>query len=440
MSPSSIIGCLLALYFYVGRWTFARIEGDYAAVPAIEQPRFWLVAALVAAGAVALCSSSRAFQRFRVVSVDTAILAFLGYMLMTAVWADNTELAAEKAFEVALMWTVALVIAITRSRWLHDDIQFGFWGSMVIIGVAMGALAIWNGDSRAYAPGGGPNTFSRNMGLMALGAMYLASRMGVAARVGGIALVAIAALLILSSGSRGGLLAFSVAMGVYAMTAKSRIVKKSLVAGAMATAIAFALWCTDVGGQALEVFQGRIVEQTVENQYLAGRDDLWLQAMEMAAERPFAGWGLDGFRANSWVYPHNLFLEVVVEGGLPALLLLLNTGRAWWSHSRRTGHRISQAPLVALALTFTAAQTSGDLFDSRGVFLMLALATPAVAPCQAPHGRTARRTGGPTPAPLPRQLPTPRPLVSQPALHQQEQLRLSNPSRCSMVPLKQVTK
>jgi O-antigen ligase len=170
-----------------------------------------------------------------------------------------------------------------------------------------------------------------------------------------------------------------VAAGLYTITAKTSVVKKSLILATMSAATAFAFLCTDVGSQALDVFQGRIVEQTVENRYLAGRDDLWYQAVEMAQERPITGWGLDGFRANSWNYPHNLFLEVLVEGGLIGFLLLLNVGRAWWLQCRRSRCRIPRSPLVALALTFTAAQTSGDLFDSRGVFLLAALSSSSAA-------------------------------------------------------------
>jgi O-antigen ligase len=431
MSSSFIFGCLLALYFYIGRWTFARIEGDYASVPAVEQPRFWLVAALIAVCLIIQCSKPRAFQKFRLYQIDAAILAFLSYMILTAFWGSSAEMSAEKAFELSLIWTVALVISISRPRWLDDQVQLGFWSSMVAVGVAMGLLALWHGDDlRAYAPGGGPNTFSRNMGLMALGAMYLASRFGLAARIGGGLLVASAAMLIMRSGSRGGLLAFSVALGLYAVTAKSSLVKKSFVVGLMAAATAFALLYTDVGGQALEVFRGRIVEQTVENQYLAGRDDLWLQAIEMAIERPLAGWGLDGFRANSWNYPHNLFLEVTVEGGLVGLLFLLNIGRAWWAHSRRSRRPVSRAPFVALALTLTAAQTSGDLFDSRGVFLMIALSAPAFIARRSSVAHRSRAAARPARS-APVQISNPvrlKPAALQTLQHGQEaQLRLSNP-------------
>jgi O-antigen ligase len=379
MSPAFCLGSLLAIYYFVGRWTFARLDGDYALVPMVEQPRLWLVVALVGCAAVLQNSVSRYARQFRPNRVDEAIVVFLAYMLLTSIWAPDWGLAGIKTFELALILTVALVIAASRSFGVDDQLHLGFWITVVMLGVALGLLSlVQGGDSRAYAPGGGPNTFGRNMGLTALGAVFLASRYGIVARIGGVGIVAMAALLVVRSGSRGGLLAFSIAAAVYIVCANLSVMRKALIIGAMGAATAIALFHTVVGQQAVEVFQGRIIEQTVENRYLAGRDDLWHQAIELARDRPLFGWGLDGFRANSWNYPHNLFLEVTVEGGLLGLLLLLNVGRVWLSQCKWGRSRIPRGPLVALALTFTAAQTSGDLFDSRGVFLMLALATSPI--------------------------------------------------------------
>jgi O-antigen ligase len=393
MSTGFFFGSFLAIYYFVGRWTFARLEGDYERVPFVEQPRFWLVAALVLVAMAVHQSRARRTRRFRAERIDLAIIAFLSFMLLSSIWAPDRDLAATKGFEISLMLVVALVVAASRSDGLDDHLHLGFWTTIVVIGTLLGALALVNGnDSRAYAPGGGPNTFGRNMGLTAVGALYIASRYGVAARLAGVVIVAMAALLVMRSGSRGGLLAFSTAAAVYTITANTSSVRKIAIIGAMAAATAAALFYTDAGRQAVEVFQGRIVEQTVENRYLAGRDELWGQAVEMAMERPLFGWGLDGFRAQSWNYPHNLFLEVMVEGGMIGLVLLLGVGWAWWMQCKRGHNQIPRGPLVALVLTLTAAQTSGDLFDSRGVFLLAALAIPSavVMRRRAPRGKSAQ--------------------------------------------------
>jgi O-antigen ligase len=377
MSPALIFGSLLAMYYFIGRWTFARLDGDYALTPMVEQPRFWLVAALAGMAVVIQCSLSRRARQFRLTGVDAATIAFLGYMLLTSLWGPDNELAYIKWFEVSLLLAVALVVAIARNGVLDDQVHVGFWATIVLIGLALGALSIVHGgDARAYAPGGGPNTFGRNMGLTAFGAAYLASRYGTFARIGSIGVIGTAAMLVVRSGSRGGLLSFGVAGAVYTVTSKMSIAHKALIVAAVGVATGLAMLYTDAGQQAIDVFTGRIVQQTLENRYLSGRDDLWLDALEMMRDRPMFGLGLDGFRANSWNYPHNIFLEVAVEGGAVGLLLLLNIPRAWLRHVSRAREPVSRTYLAALALTFVAAQTSGDLFDSRGVFLLVALSLP----------------------------------------------------------------
>jgi O-antigen ligase len=380
MSPAFFFGSILAMYYFIGRWTFARLDGDNTIAPMVEQPRLWLVAILVAMAIAIQCGLSRRAKQFRPAGTDFAIIAFLGYMLLTSVWGPDTELARGKLFEVSLLITVAAVIAVSRNSSLDDQLHLGFWTTIVAIGVALGGLALLYGsDSRAYAPGGGPNTFGRNMGLTAFGAVYLASRYGSVVRFGSVGMFAAAAMLVIRSGSRGGLLSFGVSAATYTVCAKMSIGKKALIVASVGAATAAALFYTDTGQQAIEVFGGRILQQTVENRYLSGRDELWFDALEMMQERPIFGWGLDGYRANSWNYPHNIFLEVAVEGGAIGVLLLLNIPRAWFQHVRHAKLPVSRSHLAALVLTFVAAQSSGDLFDSRGVFLMAALSIPPLA-------------------------------------------------------------
>jgi O-antigen ligase len=389
-----LIGFLLAMYFLVGRWTFARLESDEQFVSMIEQPRFWLVIVLIVATVVVQDGIPRRARQFHPSSVDWAVIVFLSYMLLTAAWGPDAELAASKAGELALMLAVAMVIALNRCGRIDDELHAGYWFTIVAVGIALGGSALFHAsDARAYTPGGGPNTFSRNMGLMAFGALFLAARYGILMRISSIGIFATATLLVLHSGSRGGLLSFSVASVIYAVTASTGILKRISIISVMSAATLLVLFYTQAGQQAMDIFSGRIIEKTVENRHLSGRDELWTQSLEMIQERPLFGWGLNGFRANSWNYPHNIFLEVAVEGGMIGLVLALNVGRAWWKAvvRQRRGYLL-RTDLAALALTFTAAQTSGDLFDSRGVFLALALSIPLtrVVQRQSPRRRTPR--------------------------------------------------
>lgn len=375
---SQIFGCLLALYFLVGRWSIERLDGALDVGSVFQQPRAWIVAMLVVWASLAISGRAGTRTATWMTSIDAAICLFLGYMLLASFWSPNSELACDKAVDIGLLLTVALAFAISRPVLSHDRVLDGFWWAIVLVGVAMAGLAILNATGgRIYVPGGGPNTFGRNMGLMALGAAYLASRYGTKVSPISAAVMIVAVLLILMSGSRGALLSTAIGIFTLLVAARASLLTKFAIAGVLTSAMAILLFDTVTGKDALEVFQSRIIEMTVYDRHLSARDNLWLDALDWAKERPWLGWGLNGYRANSWTYPHNMFLEVIVEGGGIGLLLLLNVGRAWWSQMRRSRFHVPRVPVAALALLFTAAQTSGDLFDSRGVFLLLALSCQA---------------------------------------------------------------
>ncbi len=377
------LGFLLAFYFLAGRWSINRLADAADPGSIIGEPRVWIVTLLIPVALLLRPRATRAGLQGQVTSVDIAICGFLVYMMLAAFWASNTESAVDKAYELALMLAVALVIAISRPALLDDEIQNGFWWTIVSAAVVMAGLALfYSTGGRIHAPGGGPNTLGRNAGLMALGSIFLAEKGGPGAKVACAATLLVAILLILMCGSRGALLSSSVGALTLLALARASITRKMAIGCGIAVLGAVLMCSTRIGHDAQQMFHDRILHQTFENRYLASRDDLWLDAVDWIVERPWFGWGLNGYFSNSLTYPHNIFLEVTTEGGVVGLLLLLHLGYACWSKFRRHHSHLSNPTLAALALTFIAAQSSGDLFDSRGVFLMAALATPSVTlPC-----------------------------------------------------------
>lgn len=376
-----IIGSLLAFYFLVGRWNFLRLDGEFDEVPMYAEPRVWTIALIGCAVFFVTSFGQRNWWRGATLSrVDAAVMAFLTYMLSTTLWAIDPPLAMEKGYEVGLLLSVTILVAIARQRDLAENILSGFIISVVAIGAMLAAVAVYSSiGGRVFTPGGGPNTFGRNMGLATVAAIYLAStkRTPLFGKVVCVGIAVLAGLMVVMCGSRGGLL--STVMGAMSLVllAKTSLVKKTLAMLMIAAAGCVGLFFTSAGQNALEVFQHRIVHQTIERGHLANRDVLWTQAVELGQENPMLGLGLNGFRSNSWTYPHNIFLESWVEGGAVGVSLLL-VALLVLAHSLwRLRDRVSRPAIAVFVVTLVAAQTSGDLYDSRGVFLLMALITPA---------------------------------------------------------------
>jgi hypothetical protein len=92
-------------------------------------------------------------------------------------------------------------------------------------------------------------------------------------------------------------------------------------------------------------------------------------------------------------YPHNLMLESFAEGGaVGAGLLLLGLTIACGRFMRRR-HVYDEFSVAGFALSLVTSQFSGDLFDSRGVFLFLVLALSGPAMRGRTHPHPARDPG-----------------------------------------------
>lgn len=379
MSASRLVGILAALILLTGRWSFARLDDTGEVDPLFMQPRFWLVALLVGIVLLNLCGQG-GWRRWRLAWTDNWLILFFAYLLATFYWAPDDELTTVKMAEVALEGVAIVALIAGRSTMDRDRVEGAFWYTLLLLGLTMAVLAIGlTVTGRVATPGGGPITFGRNMGLMAMAAWRIAESKSAVHKIIAAQVIVLALLMAVMCGSRGALLSFAMGGATLTVLARISLFQKMAALGVIAASTIFAFYFTETGSHAREVFHHRIVETTFQRQHMAGRDDLWATARELTAERPIFGWGLNGFRANSWHYPHNLFLEVTVEGGLIGLMLLVATLATWLLAFRRYHRLVPSGAVAAFVLALTSAQTSGDLYDSRCMFLLLVITTPTLA-------------------------------------------------------------
>ena len=368
------VGVALAALLLIGAWSPTRLSGELE-LAWWEEPRLWLALFLLT---VALGFSARRMQdgpRRAVrpahswfVTLTTALLL---YTALTAAWAPDGVLALRKLREVVIIGlSFAGVLAsvevlsprmMTRVTW--------FTVSVLTLALALLALPLSMEVGRVAVLGGGPNVFARLMGFLFIAALHgcVNTRYKIYW-----AIVAFgAAVLVVLSGSRGAMVAVCATFVAFLLIYRVSL-RGALVAVAGGSVAVWMLVNFSPMGRVLQaVFQVRVLMLTAEKHYSSGRDVIYQQAWAMGLENVVRGSGLASFNARypDFVHPHNLFLEAFAEGGVIGCGLIVGvvcfgmrlalTGDCGRDHRNALG----------FGMILIASQFSGQLYDSRGLFI-----------------------------------------------------------------------
>lgn len=393
-------GCVVALYAFVGRWSPARLALD--AEESSLQPRHVFVLLLVCLSVLGLWSRFAAprpvDKRTRWMAVS--LFVFLGYTVLTAVWAPDSDHAARKAADVAIEGVATLCVyalLLTADRYAFAT---GFWVTVLLVGGFMAVLAaVSGGSARAAVLGGGPNVFGRLMTLLCLAALRISIfSHRLATAMACVPVAALAGLLAVMSGSRGALAGFVAGVGSFLVVAAPKSAKRIAILLVALGSVLIPISNTNVGTYARLTYEQRILELTLRQRYDAQRTSLLAAGWEAGTQQPILGLGLSGFE--DWPsngghrYPHNIFVETFAEGGCVGLAMLCITVILLASILARNWPAVDPANFGAFCGMLVAAQFSGDLYDSRHVFLFMVWLS-------LPHAYTHPQ-GGPQGTPSPR--------------------------------------
>ena len=373
-------GVLLAVFQLIGRSQAERFIGVDGMGWHLEL-RLWVLGALSIwlVGITAVRGAVR-FDTRGVGKYGGMIAIFLWYMIATSVWAPDPIAAATKGYDLLfVVWACVLMVTALRTCGVQATLD-GFWGGLFVGALTMAAIGLAASvagvpGGRLSVLGGGPNVFGRNMGLLALASLSLIFDSRHVRRIVGMAAAPVAALLVLLSGSRGAILALFFGVIVYLLVHQvdRRVIRPLLVVAMVGTVAVIA---TRFGEVAVAVFRDRFVIGLFVEQYFTHRDVLLLEALRAGLRYPVGGLGLAGFEqvGTRGGYPHNIFAEAFAEGGLPGLILLCVPLFSYLSRWRRGMGSGDSLTVAGLALLGVSSIISGDLFDARGVFLLLLMA------------------------------------------------------------------
>jgi O-antigen ligase len=208
-------------------------------------------------------------------------------------------------------------------------------------------------------------------GILIAVALVLSSQPG--RRLYGLACVPFLAVALLSSGSRGPVLALLLAfVALVALTLKDRSVRSRLlfVAAGFSAGVAFAPAL--VPSTALSRATGFLTGDTAALSS-NGRTHLWSRAIDIFSAHPLAGVGTGGFATYEPVfrYPHNIVLESAAElgvvGGAAVVVLLaaaLRTAVRNWSDARAESDVVDAALAAALLVAAVVNALLSDAIES----------------------------------------------------------------------------
>lgn len=298
------------------------------------------------------------------------ILALLGVLVISALWSEGNS-RGEEIWAILAMAVLLACVAISLRLSVSTTVL-----SLMICTAVAGAiysgfgLLAFGALARVSVFGGGPNVFGRVTGLGMVAIVYLVAKYRTIPWLA-ILLVPMGIATVLS-GSRGAMLGTVAALLIVVIVMGKRVLSRIL----LGTAIAFipGLLLYERYGEPLHrVFMLRIVKLTLEDGYLAGRDDLWTDALDYISRYPLAGSGLGAFISQVGTYPHDLPLQVAVDAGaIGVVAFVLCIGYfARFAITLRPGNMNGIGSAACACLIFIASLFSGGYYDSRFMWVWL---------------------------------------------------------------------
>lgn len=331
-------------------------------------------------------------------TAPVAVTAIIGFAVLTLPAGLITEVS---AISVQKVQGIVIAIVLMLAPFLFRNVQWSvnrlIWLVMLLAAcVAIGTILFSQPTSsgRMTVLGMNPIGVARFSGLLPL--TLLAFYMGnpnvrVASLVAMMAVATLGVLAVVTTGSRGPLIALAIAsIGLYAALLVRRRYHRAL-----RISLFFIL-----GALTLIVFSPSLSAQFTRVLTFAdsGRFELYMAALQMFEAQPFGiGWGgygpaLGFVSEDSALYPHNIFLELLAEGGILAFLGFMPVVLVAFRNSLKSliaQPSIGQHFVLALLIyTLINAQFSSDIVGNRLLWLSLGL---AVASPKMLHGMAHKR-------------------------------------------------
>ena len=402
----TLIAISIALTAFVlgGRWSFIRLIDPLIALKSdLQRTVNFEVVVLeirlicLSVGVFFLMSLSQKISA-RVTYILMPVIALLIWFVASALWTVTEANYLSKLIDIAYLFAGLLYVAYAVN--IPDFIKVFLYTMFVSLTILsfMGLQSYLTGGlsqisaeaiidtTRLSILGGGPNTFGRQMGvLLIICVSQILTRKNAMqiAMFGGVG--ALALMLCLLSGSRGALLATISGLAILFLGVRISARLLVYIVGGVVLGVVVSVLTGNTFFDSFfssEFFQNRWVNETYSAGYASGRDRLLETAFDLWMTSPVIGTGLNSFaelNATGDLYAHNVIAETAQETGLIGLSILFMVAVRFFRSSTLWGSPTSALIVAIEFMWFTGSMTSGDLYDSRNIFVF-ALIAAAAAP------------------------------------------------------------
>lgn len=329
--------CVFSFY-----WITLTPFVDRTVDPANAKPAWWSLIVTIGIFLVLLAYALRAPLRPIIAQPRTLLIAIFGWLMLTAALGDDPLQAMRRV-------AIAMTVCISASAILllpRDERHFARLLSIVVLLVLglcyLGALLLPNLSIHQATDFLEPehaglwrgiythkNTAAPVMVLSCFAGLYL---MRSWSRLGGLMIIAAAAVFLLNTGSKTSIAMLVAVLVLGAVFERWRALRAPIALGGVAL-----INLGTLGVAVFEPVRNLIASSGIDSTFTA-RSDIWQLAFEAIAERPLTGHGFQSFwQADSLVQSdvgthnwavvalnaHNAYLDAAVTAGIPGLALIL---------------------------------------------------------------------------------------------------------------------
>jgi O-antigen ligase len=324
----------------------------------------------------------------------TLLLGLLVWAGLSAPFALNQGVAIRSWIDYTVTVVMALVVAgsVRRVRDVERLIFVYFAATVLYTAIVLSRFQLGSGDWRLgrlyYYDANDLATLI--VTAMPLGLYFVLGQRRIAVRVTALISLAVLAVGLIRSGSRGGLVAF-LALGVFVLLGFTTIPARARVAGLVVLLTMLSATASDRYWEQMQTLLNPKQDYNLTSD--AGRVKIWKRGIGYMAQRPVLGVGMQNFHVAEgtisplarlqergvgvrWGAAHNCFVQVAAELGVPGLLLFVGLIGSAVVTLRKTARRARAAlpprrDVARLAQSLTAALVG---FSVGSFFLSLAYA------------------------------------------------------------------